>query len=459
MLPAHPGEPGLTQTRPPLEPAPDPDPDALPRARPRLVRLADVTPERITWLWPGYLAAGKLHVIDGDPGTGKSTMTTDLAARITTGKPWPDGQPGTGPAGVVLLSAEDDPADTIRPRLDAAGADAARVVALTSVTEWDARDAAWVDRLVTLPDDAGMVADAIAAVGAALVVVDPLMAYLGEKVNEYQDKDVRRALTPLIKTAEKTGCAIVLVRHFTKGGGPSPIYRGGGSIGIIGAARLGYAVAKDPRDEGRVIVAPTKANIAVMPPALAYRLVDAPDHGCARIEWDGTVDYTAADLLRDPAADQDRAASRNRAAAWLVEFLTERGGQAPSSEVKAAAEQAGMPWRTVGRARESEGVIADRSGFAGGTVWRLPDAPASVPATPPGGTNGTNGISAGHAIGATGTNGGTDGGANGAVDVPLPVDVPGIGSCERCGRPARVRPGRQTVCESCAPTGTGRPPS
>ncbi|GAA4207492.1 AAA family ATPase [Actinocatenispora rupis] len=440
MLPEPTRRPGPT---PPPNADPDPDPEALLRPRPTLVRMSEVVPERINWLWPGYLAAGKLHVVDGDPGTGKSTMTTDLAARITTGKPWPDGQPGANPAGVVLLSAEDDPADTIRPRLDAAGADPARVAALTSVKEWDRQDAAWVDRLVTLPGDTDMVRQAIDQVRAALLVVDPLMAYLGEKVNEYQDKDVRRALTPLIKAAEAAGCAVVLVRHFTKGGGPSPIYRGGGSIGIIGAARIGYAVAKDPQDETRVIVAPTKANIAVLPPSLAYRLVDAPDHGCARIEWEGQVDYSAADLLREPA-ENDAGPVRTKAADWLAGYLQEQGGQAPAADVQAAAEEAGLAWRTVHRARKAVGVTTERSGFAGGSVWSLSanDAPPALPR----GTNGTNGKTAGHGVGATGTNGGTNGGTN---DAPLLLDLPGIGPCAGCGNPTRQDPDRTALCERC----------
>ena len=129
-------------------------------------------------MWPGYLAKGKLHVYDGDPGLGKSTATIDLAARVTTGKPWPDGQPGTVPAGVVLLSAEDGLGDTIRPRLDAAGADVTRVVAVTGIPMFDRETGQTWERMPGLPDDINHLRFAIKAVNAAVLVVDPLMAYL-----------------------------------------------------------------------------------------------------------------------------------------------------------------------------------------------------------------------------------------------------------------------------------------
>lgn len=346
-------------------------------------------------------------------------MTTDLAARITTGKPWPDGQPGTEPSGVVLLSAEDDPADTIRPRLDAAGADASRVIALTGVKYWDEQDLEWAERLVSLPGDTAEVGRALEAVDAALLVIDPLMAYLGEKVNEYQDKDIRRALAPLSRAAEATGAAIVLVRHFTKGGGANPVYRGGGSIGIIGAARIGYAVARDPQDETRVIVAATKANIAVLPTSLAYRLVDSPEHGCARVEWDGTVDYTAADLLREPGSGDKP--ERDQTVQWLAEYLNAHGGEAPAADVITAAEAVGIPKRTVQRARVRAGIDSSRNGFGGPMIWSLPENLRQ--AAPDDGAIGTNGMSAGQPIDATG--------AEGAVPAALPFpEIPNTSTFE-----------------------------
>ncbi|MEV4820250.1 AAA family ATPase [Micromonospora sp. NPDC049274] len=345
-----------------------------PKSRVKLVRLSDVKREHIDWLWPGYIARGKLHVIDGDPGLGKSTATADLAARITAGKPWPDGQPGCTPAGVVLLSAEDGLGDTIRPRLEAAGADLDRVVALTGITSWDEEAGELYERMPALPGDIGRIRAAVEQVGAALVIIDPLMAYLGGDVNSHRDQDVRRALAPLAKMAEETGAAIKLIRHNTKGGGNNALYRGGGSIGIIGAARLGFTFARDPEDEHRVIVACTKANITAIPQSLAYRLVDSPDHGCARVEWhDGPVGYTATDLLAASHESADDRADRNDAAAWLRGYLLDNGGEADALTVYKAGEKAGFTRDTLKRAKKRAGVKAEKGGFDAGWMWRFDD--------------------------------------------------------------------------------------
>lgn len=340
-------------------------------SRVRITRLSDVKPERIDWLWPGYLARGKLHVFDGDPGLGKSTMLADLAARITNGKPWPDAQPGCEPAGIVLMSAEDGLGDTIRPRLDAAGADVARVVAITGIKTTDEGGQLY-DRMPALPGDIDLVRAAVEDVAGALVVIDPLMAYLGGDVNSHRDQDVRRALAPLAAMAESTGAAVVLVRHLTKGGGGSAIYRGGGSIGIIGAARLGFTVARDPDDEGRVIVACTKANITAMAPSLAYRLTDSPDHGCARVEWDdGPVNFSATDLLHAATETPEDRADRTDAAKWLRSYLMDNGGEAAAQDVFKAGKADGHQQHTLQRARKRAGVETVKAGMGAGWLWCL----------------------------------------------------------------------------------------
>lgn len=343
-------------------------------SRARLIRLSDVHREQIDWLWPGYLARGKLHIIDGDPGLGKSTATTDWAARTTTGRSWPDGQPGCDPAGVVLLSAEDGLGDTIRPRLEAAGADLDRVAALTGVRTADDETGEIYERLPALPGDIPKIRQAVEQLSAAMVIIDPLMAYLGGDVNAHRDQDVRRALAPLARMAEETGAAVLLVRHNTKSGGNNALYRGGGSIGIIGAARLGFTFARDPEDDGRVIVACTKANITSKPASLAYRLVDCPEHGCARAEWhDGPVAYTAEDLLAAAQESPDDRADRNDAAAWLRAYLLDNGGEAEAADVIKAGEKVGYQKHTLQRARKRAGVRTEKASFDAGWMWRLED--------------------------------------------------------------------------------------
>lgn len=336
---------------------------------PGVVRtLSDVTPERVRWLWPGRLPAGKLVVIDGDPSTGKSTLCLDLAARVSTGTAWPDGTDCRS-GDVLLLSAEDGLSDTIAPRLIAAGAALDHVHALTDVILTD-DDGASRKVPPSLPRDLSVVEGIVARHRVRLVVVDVLMAFLSGKVDSHRDQDVRGVLHQLAALAEKTGSTIVLIRHLNKAGGGSPLYRGGGSIGIIGGARAAFLVARDPEDEQRRIFANSKSNLAVEPPALAYRLVDDPDNGCARVAWeDQPTDHRAADLLGGP--DSDDGGAQTEAVRWLVDYLTDNGGQAPAGDLIKAAAKAGIAKRTVQRARKKAGVDSRKDGFGGDWVWSL----------------------------------------------------------------------------------------
>jgi AAA domain-containing protein len=343
--------------------------------------LADIPAERVVWLWPGRLPLGKLVVLDGDPSTGKSTLTLDLAARVSTGTAWPDGAPGTTPAGVLLLSAEDGLADTIVPRLTAADADLTRVHALTEVAVTDDDGEA---RHVppSLPRDVPVIEKVIREHRVRLVVIDVLMAYLSGKVDSHRDQDVRGVLHQLAAMAERTGCTVVLVRHLNKAGGSNALYRGGGSIGIVGAARAAYLVARDPEDADRRILAVTKLNLAAEPPSLAYRLVPDSALGCAWVKWeDGPVEHTATTLLRPSVDDQDRT-ERDEAADWLTDYLIGNGGTAPRKDILRAARAAGYSEATLKRAKNRAGVHHASEGFPRQTLWSISISPVSSPPTP-----------------------------------------------------------------------------
>jgi hypothetical protein len=381
-----------------------------------------VEPERVSWLWPARLPAGKLVVLDGDPAVGKSTLAVDLAARISTGATWPDGT-GSLAGDVLILSAEDGLADTIRPRLDAAGADTTKVHALTGVTYVD-DDGNQRSRSVTLAD-VGAIEAAVTRFSARLVVVDVLMAYLPGKVDSHRDQDIRTVLSGLSALAERTGCCILLLRHLNKATGGNPLYRGGGSIGIVGAARAAMLAAADPDDDTRRVLAVTKANLAEEPPALGYRLTNSPEHGCARVEWLGATGHLPADLLGRREDDDDRS-DRDEAAEWLTAYLDDHDGQVSAGDAIKAAGLDGINKTTLHRARKRAGIVSVKAGLHGGWLWQHPGR----------------------------FHEGSEGSSSQALESSEPSvepsGGPGIGPCARCGASTRrYGDGADPLCRTC----------
>ena len=340
--------------------------------------LSEVKAEQLEWLWPGRVPLGKLTVLDGDPGLGKSAMTLDIAARISVGGELPDGE-RYGPAGVVLLSAEDGLADTIRPRLDAAGADTKKIVAVSTVPDGKA------ERMISIPKDLTLVELAIRRVGAALVVVDPLMAFLSSDTNSHKDQDVRRALAPLAALAERTRAAVLIVRHLNKTEGGNSLYRGGGSIGIIGAARSGLVVAEDPEDPDRRVLAPNKNNLAKPAPSLVFGMGTAPNDA-VRVIWHGRSDLSAAQILQPPV-DEDKSAL-SEAKKFLRNEL--RDGPVAAKQVKKNAREADISERTLKRAKRELGVDSEKESD-GYWTWVLPVGEDEEGQVPPNGPVGTLG--------------------------------------------------------------------
>jgi hypothetical protein len=305
--------------------------------------LSDVSPERVQWLWPRRIPLGKITILDGDPGLGKSLITLDVAARVTRNREMPDGTPGAA-GGVVLASAEDGLADTVRPRLDAAGADVTRVLDLT-FTDSDRT------RLLQIPNDLARLEEGIRRVGAVLVIIDPVYSFLSGAFNTDKDSQVRQALTPLAKLAERMQVAVILVRHLNKSEQTKAIYRGGGSIGFIGLARSGLLVAKSRAGEELVLVS-TKSNLAPKPPALRYCLKSG-DGEWPTVEWLGSSIETADELLA-PVMPPPRASKTQAAADFLCKQLS--AGPVSSKVLEAAAAESGISTKTYQRARELAGV-------------------------------------------------------------------------------------------------------
>ena len=352
--------------------APAEEPENASEVRARLVCMADVSSVPVSWLWPGRIPLGKLIVLEGDPSLGKSTLALDLAARVTRGAAMPDGSSGLGvSAACVILTAEDGLADTVRPRLEAAGADLSRCYSLQTVPVVDADGNDAGERPPELPADLAELERLIIERGAKLIIIDVLNAFLSGRVDTHRDSDVRRVLLPLHLLAERTRCAIVVLRHLTKSRGSNPLYAGAGSIGIAGAARSVLLVAVDPNDSDRRVLAVTKANLARLAPALGFRLVAVEGTDASRVEWLGATRYRADDLVAQETSDERGA--RGEAEDFLAETLAQ--GRRLAREVQAEAAALGISKSTLRRAVNSLGVVSRKVGVPGGGghwEWSLP---------------------------------------------------------------------------------------
>jgi hypothetical protein len=387
----------------------------------------------VSWLWPHRIPLGKLVTLDGDPGLGKSTLALSFAAPVTTGVAWPDGSVCEHPGAVLIMSAEDGLADTVRPRADAAGADVTKVHAIEGVSILDEHGER-ILRPLTLADVAAL-EEAISRTGARLLVIDVVMAYLPDGTDSHKDQDIRRVLSRLAALADRTGCTVLLLRHLNKASGRDPLYRGGGSIGIVGAARAGLLVAPDPDDPERRVLASVKSNLGPAPDSLTYRLVGAGDYGVARVQWEGETAHTARSLLSEPVDDDG---AKSEAVRWLEDYLTEQGA-VPSKTAKADAAKAGIRERTLQRAINSLGVLVESRGFPRVTWWQLPSTASDANATP-----------ASQNLGATGATGDDLYEHNGATGpIPQSRQLCETGATGDPDRQLLDGYGRKPICPGC----------
>jgi hypothetical protein len=318
--------------------------------------LADIAPQAVSFLWDPYLPLGKLTLLEGDPGQGKSWLAAAIAAAGSRGRGLP-GLSDFAPFRTLFLTAEDGLPDTLRPRLESLGADCGAVFAC--------------DQPLALDLDSGLatLAQALATFAPRLVVVDPLVAFLGRATDIYRANEVRSVLAPLVKLVEGHGCALLAVRHLNKAKLGRTLYAGQGSIDFTAAARSVLLAGSAAEDADAHALIHIKSNLAPHGPALAYHLLPA-------FLWQGPSRLTANDLLA-AAAPADEASAEDDARTFLRSTLA-GPDPLPARLVLNAARDAGISQRTLKRAKRKEGVRTTRRGFGAGStwLWSLPEAGA-----------------------------------------------------------------------------------
>jgi putative DNA primase/helicase len=337
-----------------------------------LARGDTLNVEPIRWLWDGWLARGKLHMLAGAPGTGKSTIASALAATTTTGGQRPDGTKCT-PGDVIVWSDEDDPEDTLLPRFLAAGGDPKRLHIVTGTA--DNNGVRQFDPATDIP---ALLAETQKVPACALLIVDPVVTIVPG--DSHKNVEVRRALRPLVGLASAVSTAVLGISHFTKGtAGGDPVERVTGSVAFGALPRVVMAAAKFCEgDTERRIFCRAKSNIGPDTGGWEYRLALTDVPGVENVSvvvarWGETLSGSARDLLAnaDASSDPEERGKMDEAVDWLRELL--ENGPMDSKWIASDAKQAGIAWPTALRAKTRLGVKAIKADFSKGWRWSLPE--------------------------------------------------------------------------------------
>jgi putative DNA primase/helicase len=328
----------------------------------------DIVPEPVRWLWDGWLALGKLAILAGAPGTGKTTCALSMAATITTGGRWPDNS--KSPLGDVLIwSGEDDPSDTLMPRLIASGVDRSRVHFIHAMREHGE------ERSFDPSKDTPALMEAARKLPELrFILLDPVAnAVAGDSHN---NTEVRRALQPLVDFAIQADSALLGITHFAKGGaGQDPTQRVIGSVAFSAVARVVLVCAKTKDEQGndRRILARSKSNIGPDDGGFTYTLEKKealPGIWTSHTAWGDVVIGSARDLLAEPNDGDEHKGPVEEAKNFLMQYLS--NGTTPAKTVQAEAREAGISFATLRRASDKLGVLKRKGGMNSGWYWSLP---------------------------------------------------------------------------------------
>lgn len=314
----------------------------------KIIRGSEITPQQVEWLWYPYIPYGKITIIQGDPGEGKSTFVLNLAAMLTKGKSLPFSDETIEPMNIIYQNTEDDLEDTVIPRFLYAGGDPDRIFFIDEKEE--ALTFADVDKI----------ADAIRKTEAKLIVFDPLTSYIGEDISINLANEVRARFNYLIDIAKETKCAIVIVSHMNKMSGTKALYRTLGSIDIVGSARSCLVIGTSKEDPQVKVMAVQKSNLAEKGAAILFSV------GEEMLHWIDTAEVTADELVGAFSASAGRKTNTKVEQAKETLELLLRDEAMPQKDVMARMKELGTSQRTAEIAKAELGIKSIKDG----TSWK-----------------------------------------------------------------------------------------
>ena len=333
----------------------------------RIEKASDVKIRPIKWLWPGVLAIGKLVIIAGDPGLGKSQVCLFVCATVSNGGKWPVSEETCDKGSVLILSAEDGAEDTIVPRLRAVDANLENIHIVQAVKLDKEKE-----RAFDLTRDVEQLRHTVKRIdNVRLIVVDPISAYMGN-IDSHRNTEVRAALTPVVEFAEEIGACLLCVTHLNKGGQGNALSRVTGSIAFTAAARASFLVSRDNDDHDLRLMLPLKNNLAKDTHGFGYRIeeknLSGIDTSC--VTWEkATVNLTAEDVLSTEGHRED---NNGMAEEFLLQELAD-GSEVLCKTLYEKAKVMEITPKVLWNAKNKIGVIIKKLGFKEGWAWYLPN--------------------------------------------------------------------------------------
>lgn len=321
-----------------------------------IIRMSEIQTREVKWLWYPYIPFGKLTIIQGDPGEGKTTFALRLAAACSTGTVMP-GMESLSPFNVIYQSAEDGLEDTIKPRLTEAGADQERVINIRE----DRKSLHLLDSRIE---------KAILQCDAKLLILDPLQGYLGERIDMNRANEIREVMKAIGQVAQRTGCAIILVGHLNKATGMNSAYRGLGSIDFRAAARSVLVVGRLRKNKNIRVIVHDKSSLAPEGKSLAFNLGN--EEG---FRWlDGYDEISAEDLLSGLSSQQE---TKTMQAEEIIRTMLGDGAEIPGEEIVQAAARKQISRRTVNEAKKNiAGIVSRKVGTK--WMWSIPNEDCNI---------------------------------------------------------------------------------